>query len=135
MYDCDQDIRDPEWLHLKRKPKGHYVEWHRRHPRQIKGERLFGQVRTIEANVGLEFSLIPEVECVTIQRQEDGKGLQVLTVVNDRSPEIRSKIYKREQALIDSYPMFEFDFHIVSRMGRPLSDVIRGMGEISFIRK
>jgi len=135
MYNCDLQNDRFEWTHRKRKPKDSSREWRRISSRQAKYERLFSQVRTIESNIGFELSLVPEVECVTVRRQEDGKGLRVLTIINDKSPEIRSKIYKREQAIIDAYPMFEFDFHIMSRMGRSLDDLIRGTGEVVFQKR
>lgn len=104
-------------------------------PVRFKRERLFNNMHSVEDNIGLELSLVPEVECVVIDKQEDGIGLHVLTVVNDRNAEARTKIYKRDQAIIDAYPTFNFDFHIAARMGRNLEDFIKGCGEIAYQRR
>jgi hypothetical protein len=71
----------------------------------------------------LELSLVDEVERIFVDRESD-KLFRVLTVVNERSPELRKKIYQREKAIIDALPRYEFDFHILARMGHDLKEVV-----------
>jgi hypothetical protein len=87
-----------------------------------------------EAFVWFELSLVPEVEHIFIEREEDGKEFRVITVVNERDPQVRGKIYEREKAVIDAYPHLNFDFHISARMNRQLSDLAYGIGKTRFER-
>jgi hypothetical protein len=80
----------------------------------------------IEDAIWLELSLVPEVECVYIEKSESDLSFSVLTIVNERSPELRSKIYAREKCLLQAYPEADFDFHILARMGRELGTVVGG---------
>jgi hypothetical protein len=72
--------------------------------------------------IWLELSMVREVEYVFVERTTDD-SFSVLTIVNERDPEIREKIYAREQAIIDAHPKLYFDFHVVPRMNRALSDI------------
>lgn len=84
--------------------------------------------------VGCELSLVPEVEAVYVESSESTKNFRILTVVDKRDPEVRAKVYARERAIIDEFSTFEFDFHIISRMGRDLRQVINETGKIAFKR-
>jgi hypothetical protein len=61
-------------------------------------------------------------------------GFHVFTIVNERDPEVRTQIYRREQAIMDAYKNLEFDFRIIARRNRDLKDVVTGLGEPLFIR-
>lgn len=87
-----------------------------------------------EAFIGLELSLVREVERVFVDRDKNGKEFRVIEVVKDRDPDVRAKVYAREQAIIDAYPNLDFDFHIVARMNRDLRDVLSGIGKLTFER-
>jgi len=85
--------------------------------------------------IGLEMSLVPQVEAVFIHRNEESaKDIRVLVVVNARDPRVRAEIYKREQAIMDELPLSDFDFHIISREGRPLKEIVTDAGEIALKR-
>ena len=84
--------------------------------------------------IGCELSLVPEVEAVYVESSESTKNFRILTVVDKRDPEVRAKVYARERAIIDEFSAFEFDFHIISRMGRDLRQVINETGKIAFKR-
>lgn len=81
----------------------------------------------------LELSLVPEIERIFIDREADGE-FRIITVVNKRDPAIREEIYKREQAIMESFPGLKFDFHVVTRMDRKLEDVITKAGRLAFER-
>ena len=89
---------------------------------------------TPEDFIGLELSLIPQVERVFVSREENGKGFKVLTIVNDRDPELRTKIYMREQAIIEAWPNFDFDFHVTARMNRASEEITMPRGRLAFIK-
>ena len=85
--------------------------------------------------IGFEMSLVPQVENVFIHRIEDSaRDIRVLVIVNDRDPKVRTDIYKREQAIMDELPFSEFDFHIIARENRPLSDIVTDAGEVALDR-
>jgi hypothetical protein len=76
---------------------------------------------------------LPEVESVYTMAQDD--FLHVYTVVNAFDATVRKKIYEKELQIIDNFDKFDFDFNIISRGGRPLSEVINDPGlELSFQR-
>jgi len=84
--------------------------------------------------IGLELCLVPEVESVFVDREKSGKQVRITVVVDKRDPAVRAKVYAREQAIIDEYPNLEFDFHVVSRMGRDLKDITDTIGKLAFSR-
>jgi len=86
-----------------------------------------------EVFIGLELSLVPEVESVFVERG-NGKELRVLSIVNERDPAIRATIYAREQAIIHAYPDLVFDFNIIARRNRDLKDVVTEAGKLAFQR-
>lgn len=69
-----------------------------------------------------ELAAVQEVEAVLTSRE--GKVFYVCTVVNESAPEIRRKIYEREQLIIDEFSDYEFDFDIISRHGRDMASFI-----------
>jgi hypothetical protein len=38
--------------------------------------------------------------------------------------EVRGRIYRREELIIDEFPMFEFDFYVISRMERDPGELV-----------
>ena len=100
---------------------------------------LVGQNRlaafSFETYIGMEFSLVPEVETVFVTPDSDaGKAYNVITVVNDRNSDVRAKVYAREQAIMDEARGIEFSFRVLSRMNRNLSELINTAGKIAFQR-
>lgn len=75
-----------------------------------------------------EFARVPEAEAVFASTQ--GRTLHVWIVVDQFDRAVREKIYEREMSLIDELDSFEFDFNILSRRGRNLTDVIRSQAAI-----
>jgi len=99
-----------------------------------KNDRKFVILMNIEDFVGLELSLIPQVERVFVTREENGRGFKVLTVVNERDPDLRARIYAREQAVIDAWSNFDFDFHITARMNRKPEEITSSAGKLAYLR-
>jgi hypothetical protein len=81
-------------------------------------------VPTAKHFVALEISAVPEVENVFTMVDDAAKTMYVYTVVDDFDAGIRSRIYEKEQEIIGEFEMFDFDFHIISRMGAPLSECV-----------
>ncbi len=87
-----------------------------------------------EIFIGLELSIVPEVEQVYVDRIEDGKIMRVMVMVSERDPEVRRRIYVREEEIIDAHPDFEFDFYVHPLMGRPAAEVVDGIGKPAYKR-
>ncbi len=87
-----------------------------------------------ETFIGLELSLVPEVERVYVERIGSSKELRVMIIVNERDPQIRARVYAREQEVIEAHPQLDFDFYLHARMNRNLEDVVDGIGVLAFKR-
>jgi hypothetical protein len=84
--------------------------------------------------IGLELSLVREVESVFVELVQKQRTVRVISVINERNPGVRARIYAREQAIIDSFPMLDFDFRVISRANRPLSEVVDQLGTPAYRR-
>lgn len=87
-----------------------------------------------EIFIGLELSIVPEVERVFVERIENGRTMRVMVMVKDRDTQARRRIYAREQEIIDAHPQFEFDFYVHPLMGRKPADVVDGIGKLAYRR-
>ncbi len=81
-------------------------------------------VPTVQHFIALMISDVLQVENVFTMVDDGAKTMYVYTVIDDFDAATRAKIYEREQRIIDEFGMFDFDFHIVSRMGAPLSECV-----------
>jgi hypothetical protein len=90
------------------------------------------QIVRPEDFIWLELSMVPEVERVFVERR--GEAFQVMTVVNDRSPELRRRIFAREKAVIDELQQYDFDFDILTRMNHSLEDLVSMCDKPSYAR-
>jgi len=81
-------------------------------------------VPTCEHFMALMISSVPQVEHVFTMVDDRAKTIYVYTIVDDFDAATRYKIYEKEKQIIDEFDMFDFDFHIISRMGAPLSDCV-----------
>jgi hypothetical protein len=90
-------------------------------------------VFAVETCTRIELSLVPEIERVFFEREGD-KEFRVISVVNQRDAAIRDKVYAREEAIMETYPGLNFDFHVVARMDRKIEDVITKTGKVAFER-
>jgi hypothetical protein len=84
--------------------------------------------------IRLEMSFVAEVESVFVESAPRRAGFHVFTIVNERNPDVRSQIYRREQAIMDEFKNLEFDFRIIARRNRDIKDIITGLGEPVFSR-
>lgn len=82
--------------------------------------------------IWLELSIVGEVERVFVERR--GNAFQVMTVVNDRSPELRKRIFAREKEIIEEMPQYEFDFDILTRMNHKLDELVSTGDKPSYTR-
>jgi hypothetical protein len=87
-----------------------------------------------EELIRLEMSFVDDVESVFVEPAPRRTGFHVFTVVNERNPDVRAQIYKREQAIMDDFKNLEFDFRIIARRDRDLKDIVTGLGEPIFSR-
>jgi hypothetical protein len=87
-----------------------------------------------EIFVGLELSIVPEVERVFVERIENGKTMRVMVMVRNRDSQVRRRVYAREQEIIDAHPQFDFDFYVHPLMGRNPAEVVDGMGKLAYSR-
>ena len=92
-------------------------------------------LRSFESCIGMELSLVPEVEAVFVKADNaSGKCYTVLTVINQRDPAIRERVYAREKAIMDDARGIDFNFRVISRMGRTLRDLINDPGMLAYQR-
>ena len=91
--------------------------------------------RNFDSYIGMELSLVPEVETVFVKADnENGKSYTVFTVINARDPEVRAKVYAREVAIMDAARGIDFSFRVISRMNRNMREVIDNAGTLVFKR-
>lgn len=80
-------------------------------------------------------SSVPEVEYVLTTCDEKNRMLRVFSVIDAFDATIREKIYAKEGQVIDEFETFNFEFNIISRRGRSLSECITDPGvEVTFKR-
>ncbi len=90
---------------------------------------------SFEAYIGMELSLVPQVESVFVEwDKENGRAYHVITVINERDPNVRARVYEREQAVMDAFPNVDFNFRVISRMNRSLVDVVDQAGKLAYQR-
>lgn len=86
-------------------------------------DRLFSAFRPAD-HVGLELSLIREVERVYVWLDEDENLFRVTTIVDANDVDLRDRIYDRELAVIEALPQYNFDFHVLPRVGHALNELV-----------
>jgi hypothetical protein len=95
-----------------------------------------GWLRTVEAAIGIEFSMVPEVENVFVQSDKDnGKAYRVITIINERDPDVRAKVYRSEQRVMDAFKGIEFSFRVIARANRNLPEVIDSVGRLAYQKR
>jgi hypothetical protein len=85
--------------------------------------------------IGMELSFVPEVDSVFVACEQSGKAFRVITIVNEIDDAIETKIYEREEAIMDTIQSADFDFRILARHNRALSEVITDGGQVVFTRE
>jgi hypothetical protein len=81
-------------------------------------------------------SAVPEVEYVLTMCDDENRLLRVFSVIDAFDSRTRENIYAKEGQVIDEFEDFNFEFNIVSRRGKPLSECITDPGlEVTFQRK
>ena len=88
-------------------------------------ESLAAATSDLRDFIAFEFSLVPQVEYVFTAFREN-QVFYAWIVVDEFETSVRASIYARQRAIIDEFPMFEFDFYIIARMGRSLDDLVGG---------
>jgi hypothetical protein len=73
--------------------------------------------------IAFEFSLVQEVEYVFTAFREN-QIFYAWIITDDFESSVRESVYERQQAIIDEFPMFEFDFYIIARKGRHVEELI-----------
>jgi len=87
-----------------------------------------------EIFIGLELSIVPQVQQVFVERIDRGKTMRVMVMLEGRDAEVRRRVYAREQAIIDEHPQFDFDFYTHQLMGRKPATVVDGIGKLAYKR-
>lgn len=85
--------------------------------------------------IGIELSLVPEVQCVFVDREEDARSFRVTALLKNSNPEIRNRVYDRELEIIDQLPYADISFHLFELRGRKSSDIMTDGGKIVFQRR
>jgi hypothetical protein len=80
------------------------------------------QAMNLEQSVGSVLGQIEQVEGVYISI--DGELLNVFTVIGDDDEEAYDRIYDRERVVIHQNPTLHFDFNVIARRGRPVTDIL-----------
>lgn len=93
------------------------------------------QVATSDINqfIAFQFSVVPEVECVYTAFREN-HVFYVWIVIDRWEKEVRRRIYQQQQAVIDQFPEFCFDFYIVPREGERVEDLISQSIDLAYVR-
>ena len=86
-------------------------------------ESLAAATSDLRDFIAFEFSLVPQVEYVFTAFREN-QVFYAWIVVNEFEASVRESIYARQRAIIDEFPMFEFDFYIIARIGRTVEDLV-----------
>ena len=86
-----------------------------------------------EDHVWLELSLIREIEHIFVY-PEDGL-YRVVTIVDGNDAALRDRIYDRELAVMDALPSYTFDFHVLPRLGRNLSELVSSSKRAVYSRR
>ena len=86
----------------------------------------------LDATVAQDFASIPQVSCVLTQ-QRDGT-LKVWIGLEDASNEVRDLVFDKELAAIDAFPSIDFDFSLVTLLGRRYEDVISDPVTVAYRR-
>ena len=84
--------------------------------------------------IAFEFSLTPEVEYVYTAFREN-QVFYAWVIIDSFEGEVRDQIYDRQQAIIDEFPGFEFDFYIVARMGRDVEDLFDDSVKLTYQKR
>jgi len=85
--------------------------------------------------IAMELSFVPEVDSVFVACEQQGKAFRVMTIVNELDDAVESKIYEREEAIMDTIQSADFEFRIFARHNRALADVMTDGGQPVFSRK
>jgi len=85
--------------------------------------------------IGMELSFVPEVDFVFANCEQSGKEFRVITVIDEINSAVENKIYEREEAIMDALPSADFEFRILARHNRDLSEVMTDGGKLVFNRR
>ena len=76
----------------------------------------------IEEELAEAFKLIERVEAIYLVPH--GETLTVFTIIDNDDEETYDLIYDRERSLIHNFCGVHFDFNVIARRGRPLSEIV-----------
>ena len=85
--------------------------------------------------IGMELSFVPEVDHVFVECEQSGKAFRVITVINEIDKTVETKIYEREEAIMDALPASDFEFQVLARHDRDVSETITDGGKLVFSRR
>jgi hypothetical protein len=88
--------------------------------------------RRLKEFIALELSSAAEVEYVFCAFRNN--VFYVWVLLDRFENEVRERIYEREELIIDEFPMFEFDFYLISRMGREPGELVSESIELVYDR-
>ena len=71
---------------------------------------------------------MPEIERVLVYRE--GDALVVFSVVADEDEDTLDRIYAVERALMHEFNAEHFDFNVISRRGRAMSDILESLAPV-----
>lgn len=79
---------------------------------------------SIQEALAKDFGAIPQVKHILTESVPT--ALLVWIAVDDPEPHIRHRIYDKELGLISEFPNIDFEFNLVSSLGRSASDIATG---------
>lgn len=78
--------------------------------------------QTLHQSLIAHIGNLAEVENIYTIRDND--IYKVFTIINENNLETKRKIYKKEEAVLDDFPLLNIDFRVISRENRPLDCII-----------
>ena len=90
-----------------------------------------GVTSSLRELIAFEFSLVRDVQYVFTAFREN-HVFYAWVVVDRFEEDVRNQIYNRQEAVIDEFPELEFDFYIISRMGRDIGDLIDTSAQLTY---
>jgi hypothetical protein len=93
-------------------------------------ESVDSSTNILENFVAQKLFAIPEVEYVFLSLEND--SIDIWTVINKLESEVRNKIYDVEYDILDILKIFQFDFHVICRNDRNVTELYPSNARIKF---
>ncbi|MCX6615001.1 MAG: hypothetical protein NTZ98_02750 [Acidobacteria bacterium] len=92
------------------------------------------QTSALNEFIAFELSLVPEVQSVYAAFR-DNRVFYVWVIIDRWERKVRERVYARQQAVIDSFPDFAFDFYVVPKGDEDPTELLSGSMELAYERR